>query len=177
VPLSQAAVRALNAGDIVEVTGTIVTARDRAHQCLLSPDAPPEIGPLLKSGVIYHCGPIVRNGSAVSAGPTTSARLDAYEADVIRRFGVRAVMGKGGMGEKTLAVLKERGCVYLSAVGGCGALLAKKIVSVRACFKGKEFGEPESFWVFDVAGFPAIVTMDSSGRSLHAEVEKKTNAR
>jgi len=172
-PLSEKAVRALRIGDVVSLSGTIITARDRAHQHLFEKGSPLD----LKGGVLYHCGPIINGGTAVSAGPTTSARLERFEPEIIRRFGIRAIIGKGGMGKATLAALKEHGCIYLSAVGGCGALLAKRVERVEGVHFLEEFGAPEAMWVFQVKHFPTVVTMDSHGNSLHAEVEAKTAGR
>jgi fumarate hydratase subunit beta len=165
-PLSEKDARRLNVGDRVELSGTIVTARDSAHKYLADGGKVP-----FDLNVIYHCGPIVRGGEVVSAGPTTSIREEPYEAEVIRRFKVRAIIGKGGMGEKTLKALREQGCVYLSAVGGAGALMAEHIKRVRQVHKFREFGAPEAFWVFEVEDMPLFVTMDSKGRSIHKDVE------
>jgi len=172
-PLKEEDVRKLAIGDVVEITGTIVTARDAAHKFMVETGKAPVD---LNGGVIYHCGPIVKDMAVVSAGPTTSSRIEAYQDKVVEQFGVRAIIGKGGMGEKTLSALKRFGCVYLSAVGGAGALLAKRVEKIEAVYMLEEFGAPEAFWVFKVKDFPAIVTMDSHGRSLHKIVEEKTLA-
>jgi fumarate hydratase class I len=103
----------------------------------------------------------------VAAGPTTSIREEPYEADVIAHFGVRGVIGKGGMGPKTLAACRQHGAVYLHAVGGAATLIANSVKEVLAVFKREEFGVPEAFWVVRVEGFPAVVTMDAHGQSLH----------
>ena len=122
--------------------------------------------------MIYHCGPVVSQDATgrwrfVAAGPTTSIREEPYEADVIAHFGVRAVIGKGGMGPKTLAACREHGAVYLHAVGGAATLIASSVKEVLTVFKKDEFGVPEAFWVVRVEGFPAVVTMDAHGQSLH----------
>lgn len=177
-PLSEEAVRALRVGEEVRLTGLVVTARDRAHAYLAAADRRGELPFDLAGGVLYHCGPIaVRAGGGlrvVSAGPTTSARMNPYQAAVIERYGVRAVIGKGGMSEGLLETFRRLGCVYLSAYGGCGALYAGHILSVRGVFKEEEFGSPEAFWVLEVKEFPAVVTMDSHGRSLHEEVFRRS---
>jgi fumarate hydratase class I len=111
-----------------------------------------------------------------AAGPTTSIREEPYQADVIKRFGIRAVMGKGGMGKRTLAGLKEHGAVYLHAVGGAAQFYARCLPKVRAVYLLEELGVPEAMWVFEARDFPAIVTMDSHGKSLHEEVEAATGA-
>src|SRR5499426_2272459 len=114
-PLTEEQVRSLKVGDVVLVSGRAYTGRDAVHHHLMSHDAPVD----LRGGVIYHCGPVVaKEGSGwrvTAAGPTTSIREEPYQADVIKRYGVRAVIGKGGMGAKTLAGLKEAGAVYLHA--------------------------------------------------------------
>ncbi len=161
-------------GDAVALSGTVVTARDRAHAYVVDEDLDEELPFDLAGGVIYHCGPIVRETESglavVSAGPTTSARMNPYQATVVERFGVRAVIGKGGMAERLLETFSRLGCVYLSAYGGCGALYARHITEVKAVFKREEFGSPEAFWVLSVEGFPALVTMDAHGGSLHRDV-------
>jgi fumarate hydratase class I len=108
----------------------------------------------------------------VAAGPTTSMRVEMYEAEVIRSYGLRGVMGKGGMGEKTLRALQEAGCVYLHTVGGAAAYLADRIVKTVGAWKLEDFGTTEAMWLFEVRDFPAIVTMDSHGNSMHEEIEK-----
>jgi fumarate hydratase class I len=179
LPLTDAHVRALHAGDLVDITGRMVTGRDAAHAYLIEQERP-ELRPLLEGSIIYHCGPVVkreRDGwSFVSAGPTTSIREEPYQAAVIERYGLRGVVGKGGMGPKTLAACQQFGAVYLHAVGGAGAVIAASVKRVVEVHKLEEFGVPEAFWVIDVERFPAIVTMDAHGNSLHAEVEARSKA-
>jgi fumarate hydratase class I len=184
VPISEEAVRALHIGDQVRLHGTLVTARDAAHKFIMDtfihPPAIPEgeralhedLQRLWRGGVIYHCGPVVRRDDSgrwqfVAAGPTTSIREEPYEADVIGHFGVRAVIGKGGMGPRTLAACQAHGAVYLHAVGGAATLIASSVKEVLTVYKKDEFGMPEAFWVIRVEGFPAVVTMDAHGASLH----------
>ena len=129
----------------------------------------------MRDGILYHCGPVVMKDErgqwkVTAAGPTTSIREEPYQADIIQRFGVRAVIGKGGMGEKTLAACREFGCVYLHAIGGAAQVLAECIKAVRGVYFMEEFGAPEAIWELEVENFPAVVTMDSHGRSLHREV-------
>ena len=177
-PLREEVVRKLRVGDLVAVTGTVVTARDRAHAYLAGGDVRSELPFDLAGGVIYHCGPIARRTPAgltvVSAGPTTSARMAPYEAAVVERYGVRALIGKGGLPEEFLDTFARLGCVYLSAYGGCGALYARHIRRVRQIFKEEEFGSPEAFWVLEVERFPAIVSMDARGGSRHREVWERS---
>jgi tartrate/fumarate subfamily iron-sulfur-dependent hydro-lyase beta chain len=136
----------------------------------------------MKDTVIYHCGPVVAkrdDGSweFVAAGPTTSIREEPYQADVIGRYGLRGVIGKGGMGAKTLAGLKSHGAVYLHAIGGAAQVLARAIPKVERVFMLDEFGVPEALWVIQVDKFPVMVSMDSHGKSLHDEVEARSEAR
>jgi len=179
-PLSEEKVRALKVGDVVLVNGPVVTGRDAAHTYLMHHDAPCD----LNGAILYHCGPVMlKEGTPPNvhwrtnaAGPTTSIREEPYEADVIKRFGIRAVMGKGGMGAKTLAGLKEYGAVYLHAVGGAAQFYARCLPKVRSVYLLEELGVPEAMWVFEAKDFPAIVTMDSHGNSLHADVAAATGA-
>ena len=170
-PLSAEKIRSLSVGDVVLINGEMVTGRDAVHHYLMHHDSPTN----LRGGILYHCGPVVvkNNGSyrMTAAGPTTSIREEPYEHEVIRRFGVRAVMGKGGMGAKTLAALKEHGAVYLNAIGGAAQYYARCITEVLGV-ELLELGTPEAMWRIRVKEFPAIVTMDAHGNSLHADVEK-----
>ncbi len=185
VPISEEQVRKLKVGDQVLLSGVIFTGRDAAHKYMMEtfikgtcPDSEKETYEILKRGlagsVIYHCGPVVRqhdNGSYefVAAGPTTSIREEPYQADVIGHFGLRAVIGKGGMRDKTLAGCSEHGAVYLHAIGGAATLIAESCKKVLAVHK-LDFGVPEAFWEIRVEDFPCVVTMDAHGNSLHDEV-------
>ena len=172
-PLTEAQVRALKVGDVVLISGEMFTGRDNVHTYLMK--NPPPVD--LHGAVLYHCGPVMlkegERWSVKAAGPTTSSREEPYEADVIRRYGVRAVIGKGGMGAKTLAAMKECGAVYLNAIGGAAQYYARTVEQVLGVHLF-EFGIPEAMWHLKVKGFIAIVTMDSDGNSLHAAVEKAT---
>ena len=158
---------------MVLITGEMFTGRDNVHAYLMK--NPPPVD--LNGGALYHCGPVMmKDGEGwrvAAAGPTTSSREEPYQADVIKRYGVRAVIGKGGMGAKTLAALKECGAVYLNAIGGAAQYYARTVEEVLGVHL-LEFGIPEAMWQFRVRGFAAIVTMDAHGASLHAEVEKTT---
>jgi len=173
LPASEADMRQLKVGDVVALTGVMMTARDAAHKYMVEEEAP-EVADVLKGGMIYHCGPVVRKDgesySFVAAGPTTSIREEPYQATVMKKYGVRGVIGKGGMEQKTLNACKELGAVYLSAVGGLATILAKSVKRVITVHKLEEFGVPEAMWVIEVERFPAVVTMDSHGRSIHDEV-------
>ena len=181
LPVSEESIRNLKVGDFVELTGRMITGRDAAHKWLIDGHRE-EVAPYLADSVIYHCGPVVAendDGSYdfVAAGPTTSIREEPYQADVIGRYGLRGVIGKGGMGPKTLEGLAQHGAVYLHAVGGAAQVLARAIPRVEKVFMLSEFGVPEALWVIDVERFPVMVTMDSHGGSLHAEVEERSQAK
>ncbi len=181
LPVSEESIRNLKVEDFVELTGRMITGRDAAHTWLIK-DHREDVAPYLEGTVIYHCGPVVaenEDGSYdfVAAGPTTSIREEPYQADVIGRYGLRGVIGKGGMGQKTLDGLAEHGAVYLHAVGGAAQVLARAIPRVEKVFMLSEFGVPEALWVIEVERFPVMVTMDSHGNSLHAEVEERSQAK
>ena len=179
-PITDEQIRALNVGDVVLISGRMFTGRDAVHAHLMKHEPPVD----LSGGVLYHCGPVVAKeptpGSpkpsgeggwtVTAAGPTTSIREEPYQAEIIRRYGIRVVIGKGGMGPKTLAGLEESGAVYLNAVGGAAQFYARCIDRVTGVSL-LEFGTPEAMWHLEVTDFPAIVTMDAHGNSLHKEIE------
>ncbi len=171
-PISEEQIRALKVGDVVMISGGMVTGRDEIHAYLMNNDSPVD----LNGGVIYHCGPVMLKDDdgkwrVKAAGPTTSIREEPYQADIIKKFRIRAVMGKGGMGKKTLKGLQESGAVYLNAVGGAAQFYAEKVKEVTGVAFLEEFGVPEAMWQLQVEDFVAVVTMDSHGNSLHADVE------
>ncbi len=174
LPVSEQEIRKLRVGDEVEISGTMITARDAAHKYLIE-ESPDYIRPYLENSFIYHCGPVVKKSdgkwSFVAAGPTTSIREEPYEGTVIKNYQVRGVIGKGGMGDKTLAALNEYGAVYLHAIGGMATLLANSVVEVKEVFMLEEFGVPEAMWVIEVKNFPAVITMDSHQESLHSRIK------
>jgi fumarate hydratase class I len=174
-PLDEATVRSLKVGDVVLITGPAYTGRDAVHHHLVS-HAPPVD---LNGAVLYHCGPVVaKDGEGwrvTAAGPTTSIREEPYQGEIIRKYGVRAVIGKGGMGAKTLAALKDAGAVYLNAIGGAAQFYARCIDRVDGVSL-LEFGTPEAMWHLKLRDFPAIVTMDAHGNSLHKEIEEQSGA-
>ena len=187
-PISEAQVRALKVGDVVLISGRMYTGRDAVHAHLMKHEPPVD----MRGGVLYHCGPVVVKDSpaapkpqgeggpkpageggwkVTAAGPTTSIREEPYQAEILERYGVRVVIGKGGMGAKTLAGLKASGAVYLNAIGGAAQFYARCIDRV-AGVSLLQFGTPEAMWHLDVTLFPAIVTMDAHGNSLHTDVEQ-----
>ncbi len=178
-PVSEEAVRKLKVGDIVVVNGEMHTGRDAFHHHVMNHDLPEGLD--TKDGIIYHCGPVVMKNEAgeyviTSAGPTTSIREEPYQADVIRKLGLRVVIGKGGMGPKTLQGMKEFGAVYLNAIGGAAVYYARCIKKVTGVHFLEEMGVPEAMWHLQVESFPAIVTMDAHGNSLHQQVEDESFA-
>jgi len=179
LPISESAIRELKMGDEVAISGLMVTARDAAHK-YIHENWPDWLDPIMENSMIYHCVPVVKkhddgSWSFVAAGPTTSIREEPYEAAVMERYKVRAVIGKGGMGETTLAGLKKSGGVYLHAIGGLAASLAKSVVKVHDVYMLEELGVPEAFWHIEVKDFPAVVTMDSHGDSLHKSIKAKSD--
>lgn len=179
-PLTAENVRRLKVGDEVHLSGTIFTGRDAVHKYLYEGGAlPPEVN--LRDGVIYHCGPVVMKDESgawkvTAAGPTTSIREEPYQATIIRDHGVRAVIGKGGMGDRTLAACAEHGCVYLHAIGGAAQVLAECVTRVKGVYFLEKFGSPEAIWELEVVNFPAFVTMDAHGNSLHQQVLEASQA-
>lgn len=186
IPISEQQIRALKVGDSVLVSGVMFTARDAAHKYMMDnfikgtcPDAEKPVYEILKKGLaggaIYHCGPVVRKRDDgkyefVAAGPTTSIREEPYQADVIAHFGVRAVIGKGGMLGKTLEGCRKHGAAYLHAIGGAATLIAESVKAVVNVHK-LDFGVPEALWEIRVVDFPCVVTMDAHGNSLHETVQ------
>jgi len=192
IPISEKEIRALHVGDTVYLSGVLTTGRDTAHKYMIEnfirADSVPEserelyeeLRRILHEGVIYHCGPVVsQTGDRwqfVAAGPTTSIREEVYEPEVIAHFGLRGVIGKGGMGPNTLKACQEHGAAYLHAVGGAASLIADSVKEVVTVHKKEEFGVPEAFWVIRVERFPVVVTMDTHGKSIHDQVEAASKA-
>jgi fumarate hydratase class I len=193
IPILDNTIRKLKVGDPVSLSGVMLTGRDAAHKWMvetfIKASREPQgddrevyqaIKPLLDGGAIYHCGPVVagletREYRFVAAGPTTSTREEPYQGDVMQHFNVKAVIGKGGMGPRTLAACKDVPGVYLHAIGGAASLIAQSVKRVLGVHK-LDFGVPEALWVLEVVDFPAVVTMDSHGNSLHAEIEASSKA-
>lgn len=194
IPITAEQILELHAGDAVAISGIATTGRDAAHKYLVDrliegPKPLPaederifdELKKIYRGGAIYHSGPILRNDagrwSIVSSGPTTSIRDEIYEDKVIAAFGLRVVIGKGGMGPRTLAACKAHKAVYVHGMGGAGVTNARAMVEVLDVFKKEEFGLPEAFWKIRLDRFPGIVTMDAHGRSLHEELGKAFDER
>lgn len=193
IPLSDGAIRDLKVGDPVLLNGIMVTGRDAAHKWMVDTfimktrqpmgddlEVYEALKPLLDGSVIYHCGPVVAGLDTgqykfVAAGPTTSIREEPYQGMVMKHFNVKGVIGKGGMGPKTLAACQEVPGVYLHAIGGAASLIAQSVTRVIGVYK-LEFGVPEAMWVTEIKDFPVVVTMDSHGGSLHASVEAHSRA-
>lgn len=173
-PITEEQIRELKVGDVVKISGRLYTGRDAIHKHLMDNDAPVD----LNGQIIYHCGPVVLKNEAgeyeiKAAGPTTSIREEPYQGDIMKKFGIRAVIGKGGMGPKTLAALQEHGGVYLNAIGGAAQYYADCIKAVEGVDL-LQFGIPEAMWHLRVEDFTAVVTMDSHGNSLHADVDQSS---
>ncbi len=193
IPISDEVVRSLKVSDTIALTGLMLTGRDAVHKWMIETfvkktqepqtddlEVYEAIKPILEGGVIYHCGPVVSGLDTgdykfVAAGPTTSIREEPYQGDVMRHFNIKGVIGKGGMGAKTLQACHEVPGLYLHAVGGAASLIAESVEKVLGVHK-MEFGVPEAIWVLQVKEFPVVVTMDSHNNSLHAEVEGKSKA-
>src|SRR5690606_13453724 len=174
-PFTKEAVRDLKVGDMVLISGKMYTGRDAVHKRLHEGVKPPVS---LENEIIYHCGPVVikdKKGKyeVKAAGPTTSIREEPYQWEVMRDYGIVGVIGKGGMGEKTLNGCREYGCVYFHAIGGAAQVLAEKIESVDNVY-WEDLGSPEAIWELTVKEFPVVVTMDSHGNSLHAKVDESS---
>ncbi len=194
MPMGDEVIRELKVGDPVLLSGVMLTGRDAAHKWMIETfikkTREPRgddlavyeaIKPLLNGGAIYHCGPVVagldtKEYRFVAAGPTTSIREEPYQGDVMRHFNLKGVIGKGGMGPKTLAACEQVPGVYLHAIGGAASLIAQTVQRVLGVYK-LEFGVPEALWVIEVKDFPAVVTMDAHGASLHAEIESQSRAK
>lgn len=188
IPISDETIRELKVGEPVSISGVMLTGRDTVHKWMIETfikktrepqgddlEVYEAIKPLLAQGVIYHCGPVVagldtKDYKFTAAGPTTSIREEPYQADVMKHFNIKGVIGKGGMGPKTLAGCQEVPFVYLHAIGGAASYIAQSVKKVLGVYK-IDFGVPEAMWVIEVKDFPVVVTMDSHGGSQHAVVE------
>jgi fumarate hydratase subunit beta len=192
IPISDETIRSLKVGDPVILNGVMLTGRDTVHKWMIdtfirktrSPmgddlEVYEAIKPLLKGSLIYHCGPVVsglenKNYKFVAAGPTTSIREEPYQAEVMKHFNIKGVIGKGGMGPKTLQGCQETPGVYFHAIGGAASYIAQSVTRVLGVYK-LDFGVPEAMWVIEVKDFPVVVTMDSHGQSLHKVIEEQSS--
>jgi len=191
IPISDENILQLKVGDSVSLSGVMITGRDTVHKWMIETfiketrqmegddlQVYQAIKRLLNGGALYHCGPIVAGLETgdyrfVAAGPTTSIREEPYQGDVMRHFNLKAVIGKGGMGPKTLAACHEVPCVYLHAIGGAASLIAQSVQRVIDVHK-LDFGVPEAMWVIEIKDLPLVVTMDAHNNSIHAEVETRS---
>jgi fumarate hydratase subunit beta len=192
VPISDEDIRSVHIGDPVLLSGIMMTGRDAVHKWMsdtfIKKTRQPkgddlqvyeEIKKILDQGVLYHCGPVVsgiatKEYKFVAAGPTTSTREEPYQADVMKHFNIRGVIGKGGMGPKTLKGCMETPGVYFHAIGGAASFLAQTVQKVLGVYKLEEFGVPEAMWVVEVKEFPVVVTMDSHGQSKHSTLDESS---
>lgn len=193
IPISEDEIKELKVGESVLLSGVMITGRDIVHKWIHDTfisktrqatqedmDILSQLKPILSGGLIYHCGPVVsgldtKKYRFVAAGPTTSIREEPYQGDVIRFLNLRGVIGKGGMGQKTLNACQEAGAVYFHAIGGAASLIAESVSVVTGVYK-MEFGVPEAIWVIKVKDLPVIVTMDAHGSSLHSFVRAQSKA-
>lgn len=191
IPISDENILQLKVGDSVSLSGVMITGRDTVHKWMIETfiketrqmegddlQVYQAIKRLLNGGALYHCGPIVSGLETgdyrfVAAGPTTSIREEPYQGDVMRHFNLKAVIGKGGMGPKTLAACHEVPGVYLHAIGGAASLIAQSVQRVIDVHK-LDFGVPEAMWVIEIKDLPLVVTMDAHNNSIHAEVETRS---
>ncbi|HTX92824.1 MAG TPA: FumA C-terminus/TtdB family hydratase beta subunit [Anaerolineales bacterium] len=191
IPISDETIHSLKVGDPVALTGTMITGRDVVHKWMIETfirkTRQPQgddlqvyeaLKPILDGGLIYHCGPVVSGLEAkeykfVAAGPTTSIREEPYQAEVMKHFNLKGVIGKGGMGPKTLQGCQEAPAVYFHAIGGAATLIARSVTKVLGVYK-LDFGVPEAMWVIEVREFPVVVTMDAHGGSLHKDIEESS---
>jgi len=191
IPISAEDIRELNTGDTVALTGILATGRDAVHKWMIDTfirktrepqgddlEVYEKIKTVFKESVIYHCGPVVAGIDTgdykfVAAGPTTSIREEPYQSEVMHHFDMRGVIGKGGMGANTLQACQDVPAVYFHAIGGAATLIAESVEEVVEVHK-LDFGVPEAIWVLKVKNFPVVVTMDSHGKSIHAEVEEES---
>ena len=191
IPINDNVIRELKVGDPVNLSGVMITGRDTVHKWMIETfikktrpaqgddlEVSAALKPILNGGIIYHCGPVVsgldsKQYKFVAAGPTTSIREEPYQADVMKHFNLKGVIGKGGMGAKTLKGCQEAPGVYFHAIGGAATLIAQTVTRVLGVYK-MEFGVPEAIWIIEVKDFPVVVTMDAHGKSLHEVVEQES---
>ena len=177
LPLSEDDIKKLHIRDVIYISGRIFTARDEAHHMMLEIEK--KDLPFDPSGMgLFHCGPLMKKiggkWQVVSAGPTTSSRMEIFEDEFIAKYGIKLIIGKGGMGERTEKALKEHKGVYTAYTGGAGALAAEKVEEVEDVFWLDKLGMPEAVWIFKVKNFgPLVVAIDSHGKSIYKELKKR----
>jgi tartrate/fumarate subfamily iron-sulfur-dependent hydro-lyase beta chain len=171
LPIDENKINKIKIGDVIYLTGEIFTARDEAHHIMINSDT--KSIPFDPSKMaLFHCGPLMEKinneWTVVSAGPTTSSRMEIFEDKFLDKFGTKIIIGKGGMGNKTKNALKKNIAIYTAYTGGAGALAAERINKVTSVFWLEELGMPEAVWIFEVKEFgPLIVAMDSKGKSIY----------
>ena len=193
IPIPEEVIRSLHVGEPVQLSGVMLTGRDAVHKWMsetfIKKTRQPQgddlqvyeaIKKYLDQGVLYHCGPVVsgietKEYKFVAAGPTTSTREEPYQADVMKYFNIKGVIGKGGMGAKTLQGCVDAPGVYFHAIGGAASFLAQTVQKVLGVYKLEEFGVPEAMWVIEVKNFPGVVTMDSHGQSKHSLLDESSH--
>lgn len=176
LPVTEEQIKKLHVGDVIYITGEMFTARDEAHHKMLEIDknslsfSPTDMA-------LFHCGPLVKKikdgWQAISAGPTTSSRMELFEDKFLEKYHTKIIIGKGGMGEKTLKALHQFPSVYTAYTGGAGALAADRIQEVKEVYWLDELGMPEAVWIFKVKDFgPLVVAMDSHGDSIYKTLKQ-----
>ena len=169
-PLSEKDVRKLKLGETVSLTGKIITGRDKMHLRAMGPDD--KAAKNIINATVFHCGPIIsEDHEVIAAGPTTSARMNFVTPEFIRKFKVKAIIGKGGMSQEVCDAMKEVGCVYLAATGGAAVSLAEGLVVTGV--EWEDLGMAEAMWLMNANNLgPLIVAMDSNGNSLYENVRR-----
>lgn len=179
-PIRDEDLESLNVGDVVYLTGHLVTCRDVAHRRLIEQGR--ELPVDLKGGAIFHAGPIVRKKDdgkfeMVSIGPTTSMRMEKFEREFIKQTGVKLIVGKGGMGPETTAGCQEGKAVHAIFPGGCAVLAATKVEEIERA-EWQDLGMPETLWVNRVKEFgPLIISIDTKGNNLIEKNKETFNAK
>jgi tartrate/fumarate subfamily iron-sulfur-dependent hydro-lyase beta chain len=176
LPIAQSDVAVWRVGDIVFLSGVILTARDLAHRRILEASERGQPLPFDPTGLpVFHCGPLARRDgdtwTITGLGPTTSARMESSTPAIMARYRTPFLIGKGGMGPATREAIVDHGAAYLAAVGGTGALGARAVEKVLGVYWLEEVGMPDAVWILGVRDYgPLVVTIDSTGRDLHDEV-------
>ena len=158
----------LRAGDHIELSGIVYTARDEAHLRMQEEGIP--FDP--RGAVIYHCGPVIKDEKVIAAGPTTSARMNDLSGFLIEK-GVRALIGKGGMGARVNKQIRNKG-VYLAFTGGCAALASSHMTLKGVHYE--ELGMAEAVWAIELDHLPLVVGIDSCGNDIFEAARKKAES-